>query len=99
MLGNEHNSMGGKLVRTIGIVRAAVKIGMQNLVYNMRRLVVLERAEWLQDDATKRQSAERPPEVHPNSASKGLAPPKSEPRKREHATKRPTSAQNHDFST
>lgn len=35
--------MGGKFVRTIGIVRAAVKIGMQNLAYNMRRLVVLER--------------------------------------------------------
>ena len=37
-------SMGGKLVRTIGIVRATVKIGMQNLAYNMRRLVVLERS-------------------------------------------------------
>jgi hypothetical protein len=35
--------MGGKLVRTIGIVRATAKIGMQNLVYNMRRLVELER--------------------------------------------------------
>ena len=35
--------MGGKFVRTIGIVRATVKIGMQNLAYNMRRLVVLER--------------------------------------------------------
>ena len=44
VFGNQHNSMGGKFVRTIGIVRAAVKIGMQNLAYNMRRLVVLERA-------------------------------------------------------
>jgi hypothetical protein len=35
--------MGGKLVRTIGIARAAVKIGMMNLIYNMRRLVQLER--------------------------------------------------------
>ena len=35
--------MGGKFVRTIGIVRARVKIGMMNLVYNMRRLVQLER--------------------------------------------------------
>jgi transposase, IS5 family len=35
--------MGGKFVRTIGIARAAVKIGMMNLVYNMRRLVWLER--------------------------------------------------------
>ena len=36
--------MGGKFVRTIGIVRAKMKIGMQNLTYNMRRLVVLERS-------------------------------------------------------
>ena len=32
-----------KLVRTIGIVRASMKIGMQNLACNMRRLVVLDR--------------------------------------------------------
>jgi len=44
VFGNQHNSMGGKLVRTIGIVRATVKIGMQNLAYNVRRLVVLERS-------------------------------------------------------
>jgi IS5 family transposase len=43
VFGNQHTSMGGKLVRTIGIVRATMKIGMQNLAYNMRRLVVLER--------------------------------------------------------
>ena len=30
--------MGGKLVRTIGMVRATFKIGMMNLVYNMRRM-------------------------------------------------------------
>ncbi len=44
VFGNQHNSMGTKLVRTIGIARATMKIGMQNLAYNMRRLVVLERA-------------------------------------------------------
>lgn len=44
VFGCQHTSMGGKFVRTIGIVRARVKIGMQNLAYNMRRLVVLERA-------------------------------------------------------
>lgn len=44
VFGSQHTSMGGKLVRTIGIVRATVKIGMQNLAYNMRRLVVLERS-------------------------------------------------------
>ena len=43
VFGHQENSMGGKLVRTIGIVRAAAKIGMMNLVYNMRRLVQLER--------------------------------------------------------
>ena len=30
--------MGGHLVRTLGLLRAAVKIGMMNLVYNMVRL-------------------------------------------------------------
>lgn len=44
VFGNQHVAMGGKFVRTIGIVRVAVKIGMQNLAYNMRRLVVLERS-------------------------------------------------------
>jgi IS5 family transposase len=34
---------GGRLVRSIGIARARLKIGMQNLVYNIRRLVTLER--------------------------------------------------------
>lgn len=42
VFGSQHTSMGGKLVRTIGIARANLKIGMQNLAYNMRRLVVLE---------------------------------------------------------
>jgi hypothetical protein len=35
--------MGAELVHTIGIVRARCKIGMTNLVYNMRRFVCLER--------------------------------------------------------
>ena len=34
-------AMGGKLVRTIGIARARMKIGMQNLTYNMSRFVYL----------------------------------------------------------
>jgi transposase, IS5 family len=33
---------GGRIVRTIGIVRARAKIGLQNLAYNIRRLVTLE---------------------------------------------------------
>jgi transposase, IS5 family len=40
---DQAHAMGGKLVRTIGLIRAKAKIGMQNLVYNMRRLGVLER--------------------------------------------------------
>ncbi len=33
--------MGGHIVRTIGIARAKAKIGMMNLVYNMRRMIQL----------------------------------------------------------
>ena len=43
VFGHQENSMGGKIVRTIGIARARFKIGMMNLGYNMRRLVQLER--------------------------------------------------------
>src|SRR2546429_7932494 len=39
----QQSSMGGKIVRTIGIARARFKIGMMNLGYNIRRLVQLER--------------------------------------------------------
>ena len=35
--------MGGHWVRTIGLLRAKIKIGMMNLVYNMMRLVQLTR--------------------------------------------------------
>jgi len=37
--------MGGHLVRTIGLARATVKIGMMNLVYNMRRVLQLIRRD------------------------------------------------------
>jgi len=40
--GSQQNEQGGKLVRTIGLARAAVKIGLMNLTYNMRRFVYLE---------------------------------------------------------
>ena len=39
--------MGGHIVRTIGKLRAAVKIGLMNLVYNMRRLGQLIKRDWL----------------------------------------------------
>jgi len=45
VFGNQHNSMGGKFIRTIGILRATARIGLANLAYNMRRLVVLERSQ------------------------------------------------------
>ena len=37
--------MGGYMVRTIGLERAKIKIGMMNLVYNMKRLVQLTRRD------------------------------------------------------
>ena len=37
------DAMGGHFVRTIGLLRARVKIGMMNLVYNVIRLVQLLR--------------------------------------------------------
>lgn len=43
VFGAQQNSAGGRIVRTIGIVRARAKIGLQNLAYNMRRLVTLDR--------------------------------------------------------
>jgi transposase, IS5 family len=43
IFGAQENTPGGRIVRTIGILRARAKIGLQNLVYNIRRLVVLER--------------------------------------------------------
>ena len=43
VFGHQQSSMGGKIVRTIGIVRAKFKIGMMNLGYNIRRLAQLNR--------------------------------------------------------
>ena len=43
VFGAQENAPGGRLVRTVGMVRATIKIGLQNLVYNIRRLVFLER--------------------------------------------------------
>ena len=40
-----HAQMGGHIVRTIGLLRAKVKIGMMNLVYNMVRLGQLLRRD------------------------------------------------------
>jgi len=43
VFGAQQTASGGRLVRTIGIVRARAKIGLQNLAYNIRRLVTLDR--------------------------------------------------------
>jgi hypothetical protein len=43
VFGARQNAPGGRIVRTIGIVRARAKIGLQHLAYNIRRLVTLER--------------------------------------------------------
>jgi hypothetical protein len=43
VFGDQKNAIGAEIVRPIGIVRARCKIGMTNLVYNMRRFIILER--------------------------------------------------------
>ena len=41
IFGFQQNSLGGKLIRTIGILRAHTKISLMNLAYNMKRYVYL----------------------------------------------------------
>ena len=43
VFGAQETAPGGRIVRTIGILRARLKIGLQNFVYNIRRLTTLER--------------------------------------------------------
>ena len=43
VFGAQETAPGGRIVRTIGILRARLKIGLQNFVYNIRRLATLER--------------------------------------------------------
>src|SRR5262249_45250824 len=61
VFGHQQNSMGGKIVRTIGIARARFKIGMMNLGYNIRRLVQLERLAAVPAWVLSRGGAVRPP--------------------------------------
>ena len=44
VFGSISNEQGGLYFRVIGLARTAVKIGMMNVVYNMRRFVTLHRA-------------------------------------------------------
>ena len=41
IFGFQQNSLGGKFIRTTGILRARIKIGLMNLAYNMKRYVYL----------------------------------------------------------
>lgn len=41
VFGFQENSMGGKIIRTIGLARAQVKIGLMNLTYNVMRYIQL----------------------------------------------------------
>ncbi|MDH5574188.1 MAG: IS5 family transposase [Nitrospirota bacterium] len=41
VFGHQVTAMGGKLVRTIGLIRARLKIGMKNLTYNFHRYLIL----------------------------------------------------------
>ena len=41
----QKNSLGGKFIRTIGILRARAKIGLMNLAYNMKRYVYLTKSK------------------------------------------------------
>jgi IS5 family transposase len=36
-VGFRHNSMGGKLIRTVGLARVEVKIGIRGMTYNLLR--------------------------------------------------------------
>ena len=42
VFGSLETAMGGKRLRCIGIDRASIQIGLQNLLYNMHRFVYLE---------------------------------------------------------
>lgn len=41
VFGFQENSMGGKFIRTIGLARAKLKIGLMNLTYNLMRYLQL----------------------------------------------------------
>ncbi len=43
VFGSMENEQGGMFIRVIGLVRAKAKIGLMNLVYNIRRCVSLSR--------------------------------------------------------
>ncbi len=65
-------------IRTVGIARARLKIGMANLVYNFRRLVYLDRiAVRLRGRSGSRQGSALPA---PYAAAKKPGPRRKHPR-------------------
>ena len=48
VFGHQGTAMGGKLIRTIGLMRARAKIGLKNLTYNFQRFLVLTRPRKMQ---------------------------------------------------
>lgn len=41
VFGHQVTAMGGKWIRTVGLVRARLKIGLKNLTYNFQRFLLL----------------------------------------------------------
>ena len=41
VFGHQVTAMGGKLIRTVGLVRTRLKIGLKNLTYNFQRFLIL----------------------------------------------------------
>ena len=48
VFGHQVTGMGGKLIRTIGLLRARAKIGLKNLTDNLQRFLILTRPRQLQ---------------------------------------------------
>lgn len=51
VFGTMVNEMGGKALRTIGLARATVMLGLKNLTYNLKRLVFWQQQESLEEAA------------------------------------------------
>ncbi len=51
VFGTMVNEMGGKAVRTIGLARATVMLGLKNLTYNLKRFIFWQQQEQLEEIA------------------------------------------------
>ena len=62
VFGAQQSAPGGRIVRTIGMMRARAKIGLQNLAYNIRHQVTLEARrgmKWSRPQYSKRSSGRK----------------------------------------